>query len=190
MSFVLPSDTPPPRVRGGPVLYLDFDGVLHHEDVCVDRKLGLYFGKVAQSHGKEHRHSHQLFEHAPLLESLLDPYPDVRIVFSTSWVGWRGYEHARARLPASMAQRCIGATFRKRMVRDQFFDTPRGMQIWLDVTRRNPATWLAIDDTDADWPASCREQLVCSDTQWGICEPGVLANLKEALAKAFGQGTD
>jgi len=188
MSFVPPPDIPEPRVRGRQVLYLDFDGVLHHEDVCVDRKLGLYFGKVAQSYGKDDSHSHRLFEHAPLLESLLDPYPNVRIVLSTSWVLWRGYEHARARLPVSLAQRCIGATFHKRMLRDQFLDMPRGLQIWSDVTRRNPEAWLAIDDTDEDWPAWCREKLVHSDAHWGIREPGVLANLKEALARTFDQG--
>lgn len=174
---------------GGQVLYLDFDGVLHHEDVCVDRKLGLYFGKVAQSQGQNHGHCHRLFEHAPLLEALLEPYPEVRIVLSTSWVLWRGYEHARARLPSSLAQRCIGATFHKRMVRNRFQDMPRGMQIWLDVTRRNPEAWLAIDDTDEDWPAWCRDLLVHSDAHWGICEPGVHANLKMALARTFDQSS-
>lgn len=182
-----PPDLPQPGVRGGKVLYLDFDGVLHHEEVCIDRKASLFFGPVAQSHGREHGHTHQLFEHAPILEALLLPYPEVRIVLSTSWVLWRGYEHARARLPSSLAQRCIGATFHKRMVRDQFLDMPRGMQIWSDVTRRTPEAWLAIDDTDEDWPVWCRESLVHSDAHWGIREPDVHAHLEEALARTFDQ---
>jgi hypothetical protein len=66
-----------PARTGGRVLYLDFDGVLHPEDVWRRPGWGPY---VASPPG------HQLFEHADLLVELLAPYPDLRIVLSTSWV--------------------------------------------------------------------------------------------------------
>ncbi|MFZ2327391.1 MAG: HAD domain-containing protein [Rhodoferax sp.] len=91
------------------MLYLDFDGVLHHEDICLNTKRGLYFGSNAQTHGARHDHTHRLFEHALLLAKLLEPHPNVQIVLSTSWVRWRGYEHVRDRLPAELARRCVGA---------------------------------------------------------------------------------
>lgn len=32
----VPKQPRAPRVKGGQVLYLDFDGVLHHEDICLN----------------------------------------------------------------------------------------------------------------------------------------------------------
>ena len=176
-----------PRVKGGQVLYLDFDGALHHEDVCVNTKRGLYFGANAQAHGVRHGHTHRLFEYAPILVELLEPYPDVQIVLSTTWVRWRGYEHARDRLPAELARRCVGATFHKQMSRDAFLQMPRGLQIWMDVERRQPSAWMAIDDDHSDWPDWCQDRLVRSDDNWGISRPKVRSTLKTALAKTFGR---
>lgn len=168
------------------MLYLDFDGVLHHEDVCMSTKRGLFFGGNALSHGVRNAHTHRLFEHAPLLVALLDPYPDVQIVLSTSWVRWRGYAHARARLPVELARRCVGATFHRHMNRDAFQQLSRGFQIWLDVERRLPSNWLAIDDDHSDWPDWCRDRLVRCDDDWGISDPAVHATLKGKLHLAFG----
>lgn len=179
---------PLPRVCGVPALYLDFDGVLHHENVCLDPKGGVFFGTVALSHGAANGHTHRLFEHASLLGELLETYPTVRLVLSTRWVLWRGFERARARLPTSLAQRCIGSTFHKRMDRREFLQLSRGMQIWSDVTRRQPSAWLAIDDDHADWPAWCENKLVRTDENLGISEPAVRAKLKAKLASTFGPG--
>jgi len=181
----LPKQPGAPRVKGGSVLYLDFDGVLHHEDICLNTKRGLYFGSNAQTHGARYDHTHRLFEHALLLAKLLEPHPNVQIVLSTSWVRWRGYEHARDRLPAELARRCVGATFHKQMNRDAFLQMPRGLQIWLDVERRQPSAWLAIDDDHSDWPDWCQNRLVRSDDNWGINQPEVLSALKAELAKTF-----
>lgn len=183
-SHRLPKD---PRVKGGQVLYLDFDGVLHHEDVCVNTKRGLYFGANAQAHGVRHGHSHRLFEYAPLLVDLLEPYPDVHIVLSTSWVRWRGYEHARDRLPTELARGCVGATFHKQMDRNALLQMPRGLQVWMDVERRQPSVWLAIDDDYSDRPDWCQDRLVRSDDNWGISRPKVRSALKAALANTFGR---
>jgi hypothetical protein len=60
------------------------------------------------------------------------------------------------------------------------------MQVWSDVLRRKPSAWLALDDDCLDWPAWCREQLVRTDPMCGIAEPGVLAELKAKLERAFG----
>ena len=181
----LPARVKAPNVQGGQILYLDFDGVLHHHDVHVNAKRGLYFGKEAQAHGEAQGHSHRLFEHAPLLIDLLARYPDVRIVLSTSWVRWRGYAHARDRLPAELAQRCVGATFHKQMDVTTFLAMTRGQQILADVRRREPAAWLAIDDDDIDWPLGSYARLARSDSACGIGEPKVCEYLKLALEDQF-----
>lgn len=66
-----------PRQRGGRLLYLDFDGVLHPEDVWRRPGWGVF---VARPPG------HRVFKNAALLEEVLAPYPEIRIVLSTSWV--------------------------------------------------------------------------------------------------------
>lgn len=57
-----PPTIPPPVATGGRVLYLDFDGVLHPEDVRRRAGRGPY---IASPSG------HVLFEHAPLLADVL-----------------------------------------------------------------------------------------------------------------------
>ena len=121
----------------GPVLYLDFDGVLHHQNVLWSASKGPYLEAPA---------GHTLFEHAPLLAELLKPYPAIRIILSTSWAVKYGCYGAARRLPLELRTRVIGATFHSQMDRAGFESAYRGMQVWADVFRRRPSDWLAIDD--------------------------------------------
>ena len=63
------------------IIYLDFDGVLHHYDVYLDH-----------SNRAVLRGMGALFEYASRLESILTPYPDIKIVLSTSWVRVKGLQ--------------------------------------------------------------------------------------------------
>jgi len=155
------------------VLYLDFDGVLHPEDVRRRAGRGPY---IASPSG------HALFEHAPLLAGVLRPYPDIRIVLSTSWVRWYRSVHRVARkLPPELSTRVVGATYHEDMDEESFRQAPRGMQVWADVLRRKAAGWLALDDDYLHWPTWCREQLVRTDEVLGISAPHVLEELKTKL---------
>ncbi len=178
---------PRPKMRGGDVLYLDFDGCLHHEDVYRLPKKGIHFGGVADAHSCSNGRQHRLFEHAELLEDLLRPYPDVRIVLSTTWVIWLGYNRAQAKLPPGLSQRVFGATYHAHMQRDLFRQASRGMQVWADVQRRLPDNWLAIDDDVFDWPRWALDHLVCSDKNLGISAPHVRRDLEIKLAVTFSE---
>lgn len=180
---------PPPRIKGGSVLYLDFDGVLHSPSVYWSRKQGIHFGPEALAHSQETGHVHRLFEHAPLLQELLQPYPMVRIVLSTSWAK-SGYLTAVKRLPPDLQKRCIGATFHRGMDRYLFAQLPRGLQVMSDVARRQPNQWLAIDDDFTDWPITSRHLLVCTDQHLGIAAPKVRAELQAKLLSVFGNSAD
>ncbi len=127
-----------PRGCGAPVLYLDYDGVLHHENVLRHPRRGIYAGEPGFT----------LFEHAPLLELLLQPFPAVSIVLSTSWVRVLGYSRALERLPKGLQARVIGSTFHSEMDEEIFVSKRRGQQVLEDVTRRKPSSWIALDDTD------------------------------------------
>lgn len=179
-----------PRVFGGEALYLDYDGVAHHEDVCVHPKRGLYFGAAAQEHARATGHVHRLFEHLPLLEALLEPYPQVRIVLSTTWVQKYGFQGARKFLTPDLFRRAVGTTYHSEMDLQSFREASRGMQVWSDVCRRRPSRWLAFDDDHFGWPAWCLDHLVRTDEAEGISAPLVRAHLAKRLEETFSEGAD
>ncbi|WP_429439471.1 HAD domain-containing protein [Paraburkholderia youngii] len=162
------------------MLYLDFDGVLHPEEVWRCPGSGPY---VASPPG------HQVFEHAALLERCLVPYPGLRIVLSTNWVRvFRSVRKVARRLPTGLRERVVGATFHRRMDPGWFRSVPRGVQVWGDVCRRRPDAWFALGDDEAGWPAGCRSHLVRTDPVLGLSAPAVLAELQARLAAMHGAG--
>lgn len=141
------------------VLYLDFDGVLHHAEVYWSPRKGPYIDPSLKQ---------KLFAYTGLLEELLLPYPDLAIVLSTSWVLKYGCHGAAKRLPYGLRQRVIGGTFHTRMNREDFDNASRGMQVWSDVYRRRPTNWLALDDDYLQWPAWCRDKLIRTIPHLGL----------------------
>jgi hypothetical protein len=159
--------------NGATLLYLDFDGVLHHEDVWWHARIGPYL--QAPDHYK-------LFQHLELLETLLAPYPNVRIILSTSWVRRYGCSKAAKQLGPQLRQRVLGATFHSRMNQEHFIALPRGRQVWEDVLRRKPLDWLALDDDGDGWPPECATHFVKTHDHEDISDPKVLATVQERLA--------
>jgi len=156
------------------ICYLDFDGVLHDEHVYIHPKRGIYIRTAGRV----------LFEWMPILDDLLAPYPDVRIVLSTSWVRTRGFNFARKQLSPALKERVIGATFHRRfMRRDEFAFIPRGVQIADDVLRREPDAWFAVDDDYLGWPPSSQGNLVQTDGSLGISDPAVQKKIKQFLER-------
>lgn len=158
----------------GAVLYLDFDGVLHHENVLRQPQRGPHLVAPA---------GHRLFQHVDLLTEMLEPYPGISIVLSTAWVLRYGCRGAARRLPQPLRQRVVGATFHSGMDRDQFLAAGRGMQVWSDVHRRQPSGWLALDDDAFGWPAWCREHLVHTHPELGISPLDIQEQIRVGLAR-------
>jgi len=161
------------------VVYLDFDGMLHPEGVYWSRRRGPHLGSPDRGH--------RLFEHAALLDTLLEPYPGVGIVLSTTWVRQYRYGGAVKRLPDRRRARCIGATFHSQMNRHAFENLPRGQQVLEDVARRQPRAWLAVDDAREGWPPFADANVVLSDPTDGIAHPLVLDSLTRKLEQQFGR---
>jgi len=155
-----------------PVLYLDYDGPLHDDDVYWHPRRGVFIRTPGAV----------LFEHMPILESLLAPHPSVRIVLATSWVAARGFSYARRRLSPALQQRVVGATYHSWMNQSDFFAMPRGNQILADVRRRRPRTWLALDNDPAG-PAEYQERLILTDDRNGLSDPKVQDTLRERLER-------
>ena len=160
-----------------PILYLDFDGVLHPADVRVtddepERARVYVIGRASD---------HPLFEHAALLESLLEPYPDVRIVLATLWARMLGYEFALAQLPPALRSRVIGTVWRGSLL-----EYPPGSRydvIQTDADSRGLTEWLALDDDTNYWPEGELYRIVATTHYWNaLAEPGVAEELSAALA--------
>lgn len=164
-----------PRGYGGLLLYLDYDGVLHHHNVLWHPEKGPYDGPPG----------FKLFEHAALLEQLLEPYPDVQIVLSTAWVRRYGVHSTSKRLPPKLRSRVIGATYHSKMDEAEFIAKTRGVQVLEDTMRRQPLRWVALDDVDEGWPGE-RSQIFIADEALGLGAPGAADSVRALLHSAFG----
>jgi hypothetical protein len=162
-----------------PRLFLDFDGVLHPDDVY------LVGGRpVLKAPGA-------LLMWAPLLETALTAHPAVRIVLSTSWARWRGYARARRALPQQLRERVIGATWHSAMGRSDggpntshwahhqtWWDrATRYAQIRRYVSQAGVRHWVAIDDDVYGWADHERHRLVATLPETGLAGAGVLDRL-------------
>jgi hypothetical protein len=157
------------------VLYVDFDNVLH----------GHVLRFRAPPTLRPETPGQVLFENVPILVRLLEPYPDLKIVLSTSWVRELGFTRARAFLPTSLQQRVIGATFHKRYMRkEEFAQLARYDQIIADVERRRPSRWLAIDDDIEGFPDLTH--IVPMPLGLGLGAPAAAIELEQRLEKVFG----
>jgi hypothetical protein len=141
------------------VLFLDFDGVLHPDDVYRTRS-----GLVLRAPG-------HLMMHAGILVEILKEFPKVKISLSTSWVRILGYRRARAALPSGLQSLTVSSTWHSRMPRAPFegYDMhSRYRQIRAAVTRAGLTNWLALDDDPfASWPDHDR-RLIRTDPDLGL----------------------
>ncbi|QPS06911.1 hypothetical protein I6G66_21750 [Delftia acidovorans] len=164
------------------VLYLDLDGVVHHEAVLWHPRCGIYMSPYQAT-------GHSLFEWLPILQEELAPYPQVSLVLSSTWCIRPGYAKTLQRLPEQLRTRFIGGTFHKRVhgadpwILASFRDTSRGQQILEDVTRRKPRQWLALDDDIEDWPTTILDRLVACDGKTGLSNPETRQALRNMLQK-------
>jgi len=121
---------------------------------------------------------HSLFENVPLLLETLAPFPQVKVLLSTSWVPVRGYGKTLKRLPLALRERIIGATFHsEHMLHENWSAIARGYQILGDVGRRRPARWVALDDDFEDWPEEHANKLVKTHEMLGMRRPGAVEEL-------------
>jgi hypothetical protein len=152
------------------ICYLDFDGVLHSDQVYVSSALGIHM----EARGRA------LLEWAPILDELLAPYPDISIVLSTTWVAQFSFEFARDVLPEGLQKRVIGATYGPENLR--YFDAwPRGRQVTSDVQVRKPDAWFALDDDSSGWPASATSHVIQTVGATGISSLSIQAAIVRTL---------
>ncbi|MBK6631534.1 MAG: hypothetical protein IPG33_11115 [Betaproteobacteria bacterium] len=153
-----------PDVSGGrhrPVLFLDFDGVLH-PSLCLEA---------------EH------FCRRPLFEEVMRRFPAVRIVISSSWRHHFAIERLRPSFSGDIAERIDDTTSlwvpggpANRFEEIMAFVCSRGL---------DEAGWLALDDSAFEFPRSCANLVLC-DGRFGLTED-VAMRLAGRLALMSGE---
>jgi len=157
-------------------IYLDFDGVLHHDAVYIHPTKGIYMREPGFT----------LFEWVPILDNLLEAHPDVGIILSTSWVRVKSFSYARSMLSPALQRRVVGATFHKaHMSNELFAQLSRANQILGDVARRElkEQDWIAIDDDAIGWPFMYARNLIRTELALGISELAVQSEIRTWLNK-------
>ncbi|WP_019575449.1 HAD domain-containing protein [Curvibacter lanceolatus] len=123
-----------------PVLFLDFDGVLHPE-FC-----------------HESRH----FECVHHLASACGQRGDLDIVVSSTWRHTMGLSTLKARFPEALARRIIAVTPAYTALQDlphkvMPFEREAECLGWMRVNRPGHATWIAVDDRPWLYRPFCSE---------------------------------
>lgn len=155
-----------------PILYLDFDGVLHHHEVYAKNKTP-YMREPG----------HELFEWVKILDDTLNKVQGLQIVLSTSWVRHLRYDFSVKQLPESIQSLCIGGTWHTHMNYDggwgmyhgghSYWDQmTRYQQIQMDVNSRKVTNWIAIDDNIEGWATKDNDKIIVCNPEIGISEHG------------------
>ena len=167
------------------ILFLDYDGVLHADDVYRNKS-----GIALKSGGT-------LFEHAAILAAAIDPHPNVKIVLSTSWVRELGFNRAKKYLPPLLQSRVTGATYHSSFELDDGLvpQTPWGLlnryeQIARHVMKHNIMDWIAVDNDNEGWPEKLEHRLVHTDDWLGLGDPEAQQRLSLVLASTISQVKD
>lgn len=168
------------RVPPDVALYLDIDGVLHHQAVMWHHRRGIFMSP-SEAPGRK------LFEWVAYLAEALELFPQVRLVLSSSWCVKPGYGKTLKWFPEGLRERFIGGTYHKRIhgvdpwAISAFKAMSRGEQIVADVRRRQPRAWIALDDDIDGWPHAAMHNLIACDGNTGLS----CAAVRQKLAKVL-----
>ncbi|RKE25189.1 helix-turn-helix protein [Paraburkholderia sp. BL23I1N1] len=162
-----------------PTLFVDYDGTLHAGHAFVDER-----GQITLDSGRP------LFEFAPLLIGMLEPYPAVQIVLTTSWLQTMPTEIVISYLPPELARRVVDTT-RGRKARFSYMQNGSGRTdiITCYAFGKGLKNWLALDDSVYDAsnfgrePGELVQNFVLLDSTLGISDEGAQQRVREWLVR-------
>lgn len=163
-----------------PTLFVDYDGTLHSGNALLDAN-----GQVTLDSRR------QLFEYAPLLVEMLEPYPSVQIVLTTSWLQTLSAEKVISFLPPELARRVVDTT-RDRKARLSYVLNGSGRTdiITCYAFGKGLRQWLAIDDSVygayhfGREPGELMRSFLLLDSSRGISDEGAQQRIQEWLVEA------
>ncbi|MBU1363877.1 MAG: hypothetical protein KKE51_08655 [Gammaproteobacteria bacterium] len=144
------------------ILYLDFDGVVHA------------LGEPALNDNFKLLDNPNLFKWLPILEQILEPYPEVRIVISSDWRRLFDDDSLKRLLGPAISHRFAGIV--------EVAEKSRANEILMDAAQRGLTDWLALDDHPTVVEASRTDiRFIVCKPETGLSSRTVQATLKTRL---------
>lgn len=159
-----------------PLIYLDFDGTLHPK-CCLWDATGPYLDAPA---------GHKLFEHARLLDRILGEFPTVGVVLHSLWTERLGLNGALAHLPPGLRGRVVGNTLDGATTPHPLIRLSPAERVLLDVERRKPSGWIALDAARQGWPEWAMAHVLQTHPEEGISPVVVQGALHSRLLRIAG----
>ncbi|MBK9152623.1 MAG: hypothetical protein IPM25_00050 [Chloracidobacterium sp.] len=142
-------------------IFIDFDGVLRRSGsplYRLERELVLNFSR------------------------LLNEFPNVQAVISSSWRDIQTLEQLKAYFPEEIRDRIVGATPRSKQVSEN--QRYREILAFLKFHRKEDAVWFAVDDDSLHFPESA--PVIVTNPANGL-DDMVLERLRRAILDAIWQ---
>lgn len=187
MTFTLPASSG--EANSGALLYLGISGVLHPSVSEYSQR----YDRLPGSDG------HTLYEGAPLLEKLLEGWPEVRIVLTSSLPRIYSFEMVLEQLGRQLARRVDGYTYEDLTTRvlmadartpysgDDYRMLDKADIVRVHVAWRKPAAFVVLDDEDLRWTGrELEENVVIVDGCEGLLSASAQERLAIVLARNFG----
>ncbi|MET3620106.1 HAD domain-containing protein [Burkholderia ambifaria] len=147
--------------RADPILFLDFDGVLHP------------LGEIALDENCRLIENPDLFRWRPILEQLLRPFPEIRIVISSDWRRLFDDE-SLVQLLGPLGARFDGIV--------ETYGPTRFEEILSEAERRKATNWLAVDDHPSVASAAINDaRFIACASDTGLSAVPVQQALRNAL---------
>jgi len=163
-------------------LFVDYDGTLHAGHALIDET-----GQITLDSGRP------LFEFAHLLIEMLEPYPSVEIVLTTSWLEALSEQKVISYVPAELARRVVGTTQGRKPRFSYLRDgTGRTDIITCYAFGKRLKNWLAIDDSVfganrfGPEPGGLVRNFVLLDSARGISDEAAQRRIREWLVEVHG----
>ncbi|WP_316150580.1 HAD domain-containing protein [Cupriavidus sp. BIC8F] len=153
-----------------PILFLAYDGCLHPDGV-----------HHVNGEPEIRVQGHVLFEYAELLARLLEPYPELRIVLTTSWARVYGLEGAQAFLPAALQNRVVGTTYEFAGDMADWAELSEFDKVMRYVEACGVRTWLALHCEKYGWPEAFKRFGVWLYKGHGLGDDRAIKELTEKL---------
>jgi hypothetical protein len=138
------------------ILYLNFDGVLHPDQVFYEKG---YMPSLLTPR-------HYALEHAELLASALEGFGEVAIVLNTWWTFYLGFDACKDLLPATLAARVSDSTMRH--IGTYGTMPSRREEAELHIARQRFRPWMILDHNHAQYRRDFQPNLLLLDPCEGL----------------------
>lgn len=177
---------PAPEHRSNtPTIFLDYDGTLHVGHALLDTTTG----EVTLDSGRPP------LEFASLLAEMLEPYPEVEIVLTTSWLQNLPLDQVTSYLPHELARRVVGTTLGIKPRLSYVLDgSERTYIITSYAFGKSLKNWLAIDDSVhrahqfGRMPGELVDHFLLLDSARGLSDEAAQCRIRDWLACVHGDG--